>query len=294
MKNTKFSLQLLVLGTSLFALSACGTTQSQNPQSNSSKIDSALERAAVSAAASGETSQSMSYVEKLYKRNSSDPDAAIAYAKALREADYLSRAALVLEPFAKDSKGPVQAKTEYAALQLAQGNYEAAEEYAKKAVLQDEKNHEAYHYLGIALDAQAMHPEAERAFRKALDYWQGDPTTVMNNLALNLASQNFLDEAAEILYKAQAIAPDRMEIERNLRIVLALQQADGRNAPKPQKKPEARHIEDESKEAEAGPEEMPKAEPSEVTVESITETSGPRTASEEEKPAKTVTPSGND
>ena len=167
MKNTKFSLQLLVLGTSLFALSACGTTQSQNPQSNSSKIDSALERAAVSAAASGETSQSMSYVEKLYKRNSSDPDAAIAYAKALREADYLSRAALVLEPFAKDSKGPVQAKTEYAALQLAQGNYEAAEEYAKKAVLQDEKNHEAYHYLGIALDAQAMHPEAERAFRKA-------------------------------------------------------------------------------------------------------------------------------
>jgi Flp pilus assembly protein TadD len=60
----------------------------------------------------------------------------------------------------------------------------------------------------------------------------------MNNLALNLASQDFLDEAVAILEKAQTIAPDRIEVERNLRIVRTLQQS-ARHAPKPVAKPAA-------------------------------------------------------
>jgi len=83
-----------------------------------------------------------------------------------------------------------------------------------------------------------MHEEAERAFRKALDLWEGDPTSIMNNLALNLASQGHLDEAAEILQKARDVSPNRTEIERNLRIVTALQQSNGIPVPKPKKKPE--------------------------------------------------------
>jgi Flp pilus assembly protein TadD len=67
-----------------------------------------------------------------------------------------------------------------------------------------------------------MHPEAERAYRKGLEIWEGDPIPIMNNLALNLASQNNLKEAYEILKKAKSIAPNRIEVERNLRIVSAL------------------------------------------------------------------------
>jgi outer membrane biosynthesis protein TonB len=46
----------------------------------------------------------------------------------------------------------------------------------------------------------------------------------MNNLALNLASQNKLDQAIDMLKKAKEISPGRVEIERNLRIVSTLQE----------------------------------------------------------------------
>jgi Flp pilus assembly protein TadD len=239
MTNRRSYLSLLSLGVCALALSACQTTgsTSNSEEARSEKINAALERA--TAAVEG-SNQSIGTLERNYKRNSADPLAAAAYARALREDEQLSQAEAILAPFANDPKSPAKTKTEYAGLQLAQGNYESAENYAKKAVMQDDHDPEAFHYLGIALDTQGKHPEAERAFRKALDYWQGDPTTVMNNLALNLAAQEYLDEAVEILYKAKALSPDRVEVERNLRIVLALQQSSGqRQAPKPKAKPDA-------------------------------------------------------
>ena len=218
-------------------LTACQTATSVDYNSRQAKIDNALERAAYSAATQGDRKQSLSYLERMYKRNSTDPIIATNYAAALREADYIDRASVVLAPFADDSGSSSAIKTEYAAIQLALGNYETAERYAQKAILQDEENAKAYQYLGISLDAQNMHEQAERAFRKGLDHWKGDPTSIMNNLALNLATQEHLEEAIEILYKAQAISPDRIEIERNLRIVTALYESQGGRAPKPQDKP---------------------------------------------------------
>lgn len=235
--NRKVTHRLLTTAACIM-LAACQTTApAPDKNSRSAKINSALERAAHSAAAKGERKQSFSYVEKIYKRNSNDPIAATNYAAALRESDYLDRAAIVLAPFANDPNTPSRTKSEYAAVQLALGNYEAAEKYAQKAVLQAPEDGRAYHYLGIALDAQGMHKEGERAFRKALDYWQGDPTSIMNNLALNLTSQNFLEEAIEILRKAKAVSPQKREIERNLRIITALYESQGGRAPKPMAKP---------------------------------------------------------
>lgn len=283
MRRSKLFLSVagLVLTMALGACQTTGTTPASE-ETRASKIDSALERAASQSAAQGDSGQSMGYLEKIYKRNSEDPHAAVNYARALREADYISRAELVLAPFANDPDSPAAAKTEYAAIHLAQGNNETAEKYAQKAVLQDNQDYQAYHYLGIALDTQGKHPEAERAFRKALDYWQGDPTTVMNNLALNLAAQNYLDEATEILYKAKAVSPDRMEIERNLRIVMALQQSSGhRNAPKPKKKPVSTPVYQEGTVLETAPEAVATEEPVTAT-ESIAE------------PAAVVVPKGND
>lgn len=238
----KSSIKTSLLLSGCILLAACQTTgsTSQSATKQSTSIDAALERAAASAHEQGDKVQSLSYAEKIYKRNSADPQAALNYAASLREAEHLNQAALILAPFANDKNGLPAAKTEYAALQLALGNNKSAEEYAKKAVVQAPEDYKAYHYLGIALDAQGMHKEAERAFRKSLDYWEGDPTPVMNNLALNLASQEYLDEAVEILRKAKEIAPDRVEIERNLRIVTTLQQAAGRDAPKPPTKPKSK------------------------------------------------------
>jgi Flp pilus assembly protein TadD len=234
----KISLKsLLMIGTCAL-LAACQTTQEAAVQKDrTDKVDSVLNRAAINAHRAGKTQQSLAILEKIYQRNSEDERTAIDYARVLREHEYLNRASIVLAPFANDPNTSAESKVEFAAIQLAKGNYDNAENFAKKAVTQDEKNYQAYHYLGIALDAQSMHAEAERAFRKGLEHWEGDPTSIMNNLALSLASQGFLDEASEILQKAMSISPNRLEVERNLRIVNALQQSHGWYVPKPNLKP---------------------------------------------------------
>ena len=180
---------------------------------------------------------SLAALERSYNQNPESVTAAIDYADALRDADYLNRAAIVLAPFVNSGKPSGAALVEYSAVQLDLGNYITAEEYAQKAIIQNPENYQAYHFLGIALDAQNLHEPAENAFRKALEYWQGDATAVMNDLALNLTTQEKLDEAAEILDRAATLAPNDKDIERNLRILRALQQSHAPRAPKPAYKP---------------------------------------------------------
>ena len=230
----------LLLASCVLALGACQTSGSTTttPQDRSSQIDSAMQRAAISANRSKNANKPISVLERIYKRNSDSEQAAIDYAAALRKNDFVNRASIIMEPFATVPNASSASKAEFSAIMLAKGDYKLAERYAQQAVTIDETNSEAYHFLAIALDAQSEHEKAERAFRKALDLWDGNPTSIMNNLALNLATQGHLDEAAEILQKAREISPNRTEIERNLRIVTALQQSDGTPVPKPKKKPD--------------------------------------------------------
>jgi len=205
------------------SLTACQTAQEQEYSSHTDRINAILEREVNNAQLSGNTAGSLALLERVYKRNSNDPETALKYARALRHANRLQRASVVLTPFARDEMlDNIDTKIEYAAIQAAMGNYGVAENSARQAVSITPENSRAQHVLGIALDAQGLHEEAEDAFRMALDFWEGDPTPVMNNLGLNLAAQGFLDEALNILRKASAAAPNRPEIERNLRIVTAL------------------------------------------------------------------------
>lgn len=233
MSDQKFSSLLFVISACLL-LTACETSHTEGQQLRSSSVNSAIEHSSDYAR---EPTKSPVYLERAYKKNPDSEIAVIDYAIALREAGHLEQASTILQPFANAKGASSLATSEYAALELAAGNYKTAEKYAQKAILADEANFKAFHRLGIALDAQSMYEEAERAYRKGLELWQGNPTTIMNNLALNLASQGFLDESIEILRKAKSVSPDRVEIERNLRIVTALKQADGVPAPKPVQKP---------------------------------------------------------
>ncbi len=213
----------LVIAVAASQLTACNTTlmetRPERTTTQAERIDTAIEKAAI---ASGSASASLLTLEKQYKRNAESPSYALAYAKGLRQSQFLNRAKMVLEPFAKEEPVAAGINTEMSMIALGLGNYNSAENYAQKSVLQNPEDYEAYQNLGIALDAKEMHPEAERAFRKGLEHWDGDPTTIMNNLALNLATQGFIDEAIEVLERAQALSPDRIEIERNLRIIRTL------------------------------------------------------------------------
>ena len=228
---------ILLCASSLALLAACNTTSGNTTLHSSSgnKIDAALERVA----ARSSQQESLPILETIYKRNSSDPQAALSYAQALRHAGHVDRAVLVLTPFARQSGGSSAVQTEYAALQLTLGNYFAAEEFAGQAVEKNDQDYEAFHYLGIAQDARGFHQEAEASFRKALKHWAGDPVPVLNNLALNLATQRQSEEAVSLIAQASALAPHRRDIDNNQRIILALQEryASVSLAPKPVKKP---------------------------------------------------------
>lgn len=232
----------LVLGAvATLALGACATSASDmdiaRKNDRTGRVEKALQNAVVDAAE--KAGQPLPALERDYKRNSKNPDTALAYAKALREDEQLNKAVIVLSPFARGKGATSPILSEFSAIQLAIGDYETAENFARKAILKDPNHFRAYQVLGIALDGRGYSKQAEVAFRKGLDLWQGDPTTMMNNLALNLVSQGQLDEASQILQRAAAAAPNRPEIERNLRIVTALQQQPGppRAAQKADKKP---------------------------------------------------------
>lgn len=233
----------------LFLLSACAGTGATpaagiDDESRTAKIDRALERA-------GDTPrpvrESLSALEAAYKRNSDDPALAVRYARALRAEGQINKAVIILSPFARKENALSDVSSEFAAVHLEMGDYETAEKFARAAIVEDPSNYGAFQSLGIALDARGYHKQAEVAFRKGLDVWKGDPTSIMNNLALNLVNQGMLDEASEILQRAAAENPGKPEIERNLRIVLALKQstppsvaAAAAASPKPAPKPESK------------------------------------------------------
>ncbi|MBI1326631.1 MAG: tetratricopeptide repeat protein [Alphaproteobacteria bacterium] len=209
-------------------LSGCATGPAT---SGNAGLDSALESAAARAEAGGNNAEALALMEKYYARNPQNPEVALRFAKSLRANGELNKANLVLGPFAKDAKASAAVLNEYAMLQMDRGEFKAAETTARKLIKLDENNYEAWQVLGISLDAQTFHEQSETAFRKALEHAKGDKVPLMNNLALSLAAQEKVDEAIEILREAKRMAPNRTEVERNLRIISTLNEKAGPYVP---------------------------------------------------------------
>ena len=186
----------LMLVASTIALSACSggmggqkptVSNSMTPNLQTSAIDRAMERALADAEASGNTQEILAMLAQVNARNPNDAAVATRYANALREDDQINAAIRTLQPFTKGDNKNVDAVTEMAMAQIALGDFDAAEKYAKESTELDSKNARGYLALGTAQDALTHHQEAEISFRQGLKYWQGDPTPILNNLALNLA-----------------------------------------------------------------------------------------------------------
>lgn len=200
-----------------------------------------LATAAIDAIADGKANEALVSYEKLYKRSFKNADVSLNYAQLLRKAGRVDEAVKVLQPFAaKDGAmaagNPPLAmiKTEYAAALIARGDFAKAQALLDTVLTSPdaaEFHPDASHLAGIALDAQGNHKAAEKLFRQALDGWKGDPTSVMNNLALNLASQGLFDESLTTLRRAQVMAPDKTEIAQNIDIVNDLRRAVVPSAP---------------------------------------------------------------
>jgi Flp pilus assembly protein TadD len=237
---------------SALALSACGASTSDTKPVTSAnqtarpslknveaRLDKAVEEAVKQAENAQTTEESLRIYEELVQLRPRDPIIATKYARKLREDKQIERAEAALNPFAQNADAHPAVMTEMAMITLSKGDYTKAEEMARIAIDKVPNNGRAYLALGTALDAQGDYEDAETAFREGIKYWKGDPAPIMNNFALNLASQGKLQEALTVLTRAREISPHRMEIERNYRIIATLLETSSPAAPKPFKKPEA-------------------------------------------------------
>jgi len=215
-----------------------GDINSARPDLDSKDIAPTLKTALANAEASGDKKQTIATLEQILKANPDDAIIATRYARELREDDQTEKAARVLQPYADAEEPNVEAITEMAMAQLALGDYAAAKTYAMRSTVIEPKNARGYLALGTAQDALKDHANAEQSFRQGLKYWKGDPSPILNNLALNLASQGHLEESLSLLQRAVKISPKRMELERNRRIIATLLETSSPMAPAPSTKPE--------------------------------------------------------
>lgn len=239
--------RFIALSAAALLLCACAASNDahvgdpvDNLQGQRATTERRLATAAADAMAAGKTQEALVSYEKLYQRDGRNPDIAVNYAQLLRRSGKPAEAARILAPFAegkrKDSaRAPLpMLKNEYAAALIETGKFDKAQEMLRSVLedpAQNEFHPDAGNLTGIALDAQGHHKEAEKMFRRALDGWKGDPTSVMNNLSLNLASQGMFDEALTTLRRAQLMAPHKTEIARNIQIVSDLRDAVVPKAP---------------------------------------------------------------
>lgn len=232
---------------SLLSLSACKTVDTpvvgkaaDSMMGMRKDTEARLSTAASEAIAAGKTVEAAKLYEDLYKKNKHDKTIALNYAQLLRKTGNPKMASSVLKPFLTTKEGAMIEKAdpmllnEFAASEIALGQMKSAET-ALNGVLEDEKSEnlhaDAYNLMGVTLDAQGQHKEAEQMFRLAMDGWKGNPTSVMNNLALCLASQGMFDDSLTTLRRALVMAPDKQEIARNIQIVSDLRDAIVPTAP---------------------------------------------------------------
>ena len=239
----------LVIGlAALTALSACNAADPLNKPIDSlrgmkQETQARLTAQTSDAIAAGKTAEALDLYGRLHKEHPHDRSVAIVYAQLLRRSGRADEAVNVLSPFASfHEHSNNQSETvvvtynadavvlnELAAAHIATGNFDAADKLLRH-VLADPgsapMHADAESLMGIVLDARGQHRDAEQMFNKALQSWKGDPTPVMNNLALCLAAQGQFDQALDTLRRALVISPnDKQEIARNIALISNLRGA---------------------------------------------------------------------
>ncbi|MEZ0223136.1 MAG: tetratricopeptide repeat protein [Alphaproteobacteria bacterium] len=223
--------------TALIALGACAPHEKAQMKMSGkhSAIDSLrgkhtetverLSTSAQDAIAEGKETEALALYKRLYEEKPKE-DVAVNYAQLLRKTGNPQKASDVLAKFVNGKKAKQGENglvlNEYAATQIALGNFDDAAEKLDRVLADGSTTAyqaDASNLKGVVYDAQGRHKEAEGLFRVAMEGWEGNPTSVMNNLALCLANQGRFDEALDILRRALVMAPDKQEIARNINLI---------------------------------------------------------------------------
>jgi Flp pilus assembly protein TadD len=185
------------------------------------------EPAAVSAQRSRSNRVDLAPLAAVHKARPADPEAAVAYAHALREAGSASKALTVLDKTAALKPTDKRLLLERGLLALDLGEPAKAEALLRKAQDKKAPDWRLHSGLGTALAARGKQQEAQVEFAKALALAPDHPS-VLNNLALSYALDGKVAEAEQLLRKAHQAKSqargmaDARKVQQNLALVLGL------------------------------------------------------------------------
>jgi len=157
-----------------------------------------------------------------YKANPKDPEAAIAYAQALRMGEQRAQAVAVLEQSAIHNPNNMKVLGAYGRALADAGDFKRALDVLGRAHTPDKPDWRILSVQGAVLDQMGRHAEAQRYYASALKIAPGEPS-VLSNLGLSYALSNNLPQAEKTLRQAAAGKGIDPRVRQNLALVVGLQ-----------------------------------------------------------------------
>lgn len=157
-----------------------------------------------------------------YRDKSSDPDTAIAYARALRATDQRAQAVAVLEQASIRNPHNLPLLGAYGRALAAAGDYNQALDVLGRAHTPDQPDWRILNAQGAVLDQLGRHSEAQRHYSAALKIEPDEPS-ILSNLGLSYALSKDLRRAEATLQQAMGRPNAGPKVRQNLALVVGLE-----------------------------------------------------------------------
>lgn len=157
-----------------------------------------------------------------YREKPSDPDTAIAYARALRATDQRAQAVAVLEQASIRNPHNMPLLGAYGRALAAAGDYNQALDVLGRAHTPDQPDWRILNAQGAVLDQLGRHSEAQRHYSAALKIKPGEPS-ILSNLGLSYALSKDLRRAEATLQQAMGRPNAGPKVRQNLALVVGLE-----------------------------------------------------------------------
>jgi len=166
--------------------------------------------------------RSLDSLSARYQANPGDPEAAMAYAKALRATEQRAQAVAVLQQASMRNTNNMKLLGAYGRALADAGEYAEALDALERAHTPDNPDWRILNAQGAVLDQMGRHDEAQRHYSAALKIVPNEPS-VLSNLGLSYLLQKNLKRAEFTLRRAVGQANASPKVRQNLALVVGLE-----------------------------------------------------------------------